>query len=309
MKKYLNSIMEILLQCVILLRKRIRGNLGQKISDLSSKYFSIPAGDRLFFDRPCRQLHSLATESGDGCGLVLAIDTSSPITSVALGRGGKTVVCIESESQDSHNEILSSMTGEVLKKGGCRYQDLSLLLLGAGPGSFTGLRIGFAFVKGVSVALGVPIVQISSLKAYAASCQADGNLIVSLGDARRGEFFCSIYLDQEGELLPLLEDQILSGSEVEKQAAMIKKERQIDDSRVLVVFAGNELPYKFNNQIKRPLKIAEGLCRLLQGETGYAGDLEKYRDFQSAEVMPNYVRRVAASTIAERLEEKRLKNQ
>ncbi len=81
--------------------------------------------------------------------------------------------------------------GGVLDSAGVPLSSIKELVIGQGPGSFTGLRIGYSFVKGLSLALGVPIVQVASLAAYSLSAHARWGAVVL--DARRGEYFTQFF--------------------------------------------------------------------------------------------------------------------
>jgi tRNA threonylcarbamoyl adenosine modification protein YeaZ len=105
---------------------------------------------------------------------VLAIDTASPFCSVAVARGENfaDAVVIEtatSEGRGDHFEQLPSLVSEVLAKAGMVVGDLHLIGIGLGPGSFTGIRIGMSFAKGLAWAQSIPLRGFCSLRAAALS--------------------------------------------------------------------------------------------------------------------------------------------
>jgi tRNA threonylcarbamoyl adenosine modification protein YeaZ len=112
--------------------------------------------------------------------LVLALDTATPVATVALVRGGEVL----GERLSRASRVLAD-ADELLREAGLSPHELGGVAVGTGPGSFTGLRIGLAAVRGLSVALGIPAAGVSTLDALAAG--APGALPVI--DAQRREVF------------------------------------------------------------------------------------------------------------------------
>jgi tRNA threonylcarbamoyladenosine biosynthesis protein TsaB len=118
---------------------------------------------------------------------VLAIETSTPRGSVAVVRGDATVVYERSfSSERSHNSQLFEPLREALEKCG---DDLRAIVVGTGPASYTGVRIGIAAAQGVAMSRGVPLVGLPSVLAPEVDGGSDGKQFVVCGDARRGKFF------------------------------------------------------------------------------------------------------------------------
>jgi tRNA threonylcarbamoyladenosine biosynthesis protein TsaB len=127
--------------------------------------------------------------------VILGIDTSTPRASVALTDGGVTVAERESEAR-AHSEQIIDLIAAVLDAGQIAFADLEGIAVGAGPGSFTGLRIGMATAKGLCYAAGKPLWAVSSLAALAlGAVRQHGRdaLLVPVLDARRKEVFVGYY--------------------------------------------------------------------------------------------------------------------
>lgn len=123
---------------------------------------------------------------------LLALDTSTFTASVALLAGDRRILRDRGPDQGAHSGDLLDLIGEVMREGGVALADLSGIAVGAGPGSFTGLRIAMATAKGLAFSLGKPLWAVSSLAALAqaaAGLAPAGARIVPLIDARRGEVF------------------------------------------------------------------------------------------------------------------------
>lgn len=149
---------------------------------------------------------------------VLAIETSTPACSVAL-RMGDTVISRYCEEPRSHTTLVMSMVDEVLGQASIKATDLNGLAVTLGPGSFTGLRIGFATVQGLAFGLDLPVVAVSTLQVMVQTAVRKqglevGAIIMPILDARMGEFNCGCYrLESNGKCSALMQDQLLTADE------------------------------------------------------------------------------------------------
>lgn len=125
--------------------------------------------------------------------IALALDTSSKPGSVALVRDGVVVECLVGEASRTHGERLPGEVARLLTRHGLSAADVDVYGVAAGPGSFTGLRVGIATIQALALVTGRPVVGISSLVALAASAPDEGELVASWIDAQRGEVFAALY--------------------------------------------------------------------------------------------------------------------
>jgi tRNA threonylcarbamoyladenosine biosynthesis protein TsaB len=126
---------------------------------------------------------------------LLAIETSTRSAGVAATDGARVVV--RRSVLTTHSEVLLKLVDEALTELGLRPADLDGVACGAGPGSFTGLRIGLATAKGLCYALARPLVMGSSLEALAARGPV-GSRVVAVLDAFRGEVYAAEYAIEGG---------------------------------------------------------------------------------------------------------------
>ncbi len=130
--------------------------------------------------------------------LVLAVDTTQEHGSVALARGGELLEEVTIHSPSGFAHVLYGHLRELLDRCGERLDEIDFFAAAAGPGSFTGVRVGLACVKGLAEALGKPAAAVSNLQALATFGNAP--LRAPVIDARRGEIYGAVY-DQSGVLV------------------------------------------------------------------------------------------------------------
>lgn len=121
--------------------------------------------------------------------MILAIDTSNSFCSVAIHLDNK-FYSRELKVNNSHSEVIAKLFQEVLEETKKDAKEITQLVVGLGPGSFTGLRIGLAFSLGISTGLGIPICGFSSFQAL--SVKQEGRVQV-VSDARKEEYYAGEY--------------------------------------------------------------------------------------------------------------------
>lgn len=137
--------------------------------------------------------------------LILNIDTATQTAGICLADDGKTLAILANDAPKEHAVWLHSAAQRLLTDTGLRMRDLHAVAVTAGPGSYTGLRVGMAAAKGFCYALGIPLITESTLKvmAFAAHEQRGGDdLFCPMIDARRMEVFTAIYRPDMTEMLP-----------------------------------------------------------------------------------------------------------
>ncbi len=117
---------------------------------------------------------------------ILSLETSAEYCSVSLRSGDQITSCEELAGQ-KHSELLLPMVHELITAAGLEIQDLDAVAFGAGPGSFTGLRIACGVVQGLAFAAGCPVVPVGTLEALAEA--TDGARVVVCTDARMGQIY------------------------------------------------------------------------------------------------------------------------
>jgi tRNA threonylcarbamoyladenosine biosynthesis protein TsaB len=123
--------------------------------------------------------------------LTLIIDSSGEKSIIALGKGSSIVaerqVSARIADQFLYADTLAAAVQELLKDHHYTAQDLSRIGVGAGPGSYTGIRVGVSFAQGLALALGIPLISFCSLMGYPSS---NKGAFISITDARAGGAYC-----------------------------------------------------------------------------------------------------------------------
>ena len=134
--------------------------------------------------------------------LILNIETSSKNCSVCLSSKGKLIQSFDSEDDTfRHSELLTSSIQDILSENNIDVKDLSVVSIGIGPGSFTGLRIGFSVAKGLCYPHNINLVGISSLKIIANSVIKENKNIISLIKDKGEYFYVSKYNSDLKEII------------------------------------------------------------------------------------------------------------
>lgn len=133
---------------------------------------------------------------------ILAIETSCARGSAALVEDGRLVAVRARDQENAHAEGIPLLIDELMAEAGWRPSELDRLATGVGPGSFTGLRMGIAFLIGIAQGLDRPLIGIGSLRAMAAAAPRElAGLRIPLLDARRDELFVAAYTADGAEAL------------------------------------------------------------------------------------------------------------
>ena len=131
---------------------------------------------------------------------ILAVDTATKSCSVAVIDGESLLAESTVANNQTHARHLLQMIDAVIGQARLEISELDGFAVSNGPGSFTGLRIGIASIKGLAFSLNKPVVGVSSLKALAYQCKQKPYLICPVIDARKQEVYCCRYRSDNGEL-------------------------------------------------------------------------------------------------------------
>ena len=145
---------------------------------------------------------------------ILALETSAVTASAAVTEDDRLLAQSFQNSGLTHSATLMPMVSDLLKNTGLALQDMDVIAVAAGPGSFTGVRIGVAAAKGLAWPEDKPCAPCSTLESMAWQCAHVGGEICAAMDARRNQVYCARFRAEGGALTRLTEDRAMGLDEL-----------------------------------------------------------------------------------------------
>lgn len=215
---------------------------------------------------------------------LLALETATSVCSVALSVDGRTTVELTLNRPRAHSENLVSMIDDALRYGNIVPADVDAVAVSAGPGSFTGLRIGVSTAKGFATAVDADLVAVPSLEALASgvTCAGPGDVIGAAFDARRDEAYVAIFrLDEDRIPRPLKETAALKSGDLPEWIGAVPDRLWLVGSgwpKMMGALNAAAVPYRHLPDVHSAagLVAIRGLERLHSGETEDLVSFEPY---------------------------------
>ncbi len=149
--------------------------------------------------------------------ITLAFDSTAKAASVAVCDDEKLLALYNIDNGLTQSELLLPMAENMLKSLRLTFDDIGLLACAVGPGSFTGVRIGVALVKGIAFGKNIPCIAVSTLDELAENLAGLDGIIVPCMDARRAQVYTATYRGKNGRLEKLTEDRAIAISELAEE--------------------------------------------------------------------------------------------
>ena len=214
--------------------------------------------------------------------LMLAFESSAKAASVALCEDGRLISQVIQCSGLTHSRTLLPMAEDLLKNAETDMRQIGCFAVAQGPGSFTGIRIGIATVKGLAWAAEKPCVGVSTLAAMAWNGVAAGGLICAVMDARRSEVYNALFRIEDGRPVRLCPDRATSLS------ALTEELREHEEAPFLVG-DGTELTSAFFREQHLDHRVPPEILRW-QNAWGVAMEAAGKKLCTSQELPPVYLR-------------------
>ena len=148
---------------------------------------------------------------------ILALDSTAVAASAAVVRDTHTLAVFTADNALTHSELLLPMAESVLHASRMKIEDVDLFACTVGPGSFTGVRIGVATIKGLAFGTGKPCAAVSTLEALAENLVPLSGILCPVMDARRGQVYNALFEWRDGALKRLTPDRAISLYELAKE--------------------------------------------------------------------------------------------
>ena len=214
--------------------------------------------------------------------LTLAFESSAKAASVALCEDGRLISQVIQCSGLTHSRTLLPMAEDLLKNAEMEMKQIDCFAVAQGPGSFTGIRIGIATVKGLAWAADKPCIGVSTLAAMAWNGVAAGGLICDVMDARRSEVYNALFRIEDGRPVRLCPDRAISLS------ALTEELRERGEAPFLVG-DGTELASAFFREQHLEHRVPPENLRW-QNAWGVAMEAAGKKLCTSQELLPVYLR-------------------
>ena len=159
--------------------------------------------------------------------ITLAFDSTAKAASVAITDGERPLAVYSIDNGLTQSELLLPMAEAALGALKLSFSDVGLLASSVGPGSFTGVRIGTALVKGIAFGRGIPCVSVSTLEALAENLAGLDGIIVPVMDARRGQVYTALFSCTGGGIERLTDDSAISIEELSSMLSEYTDKRKI----------------------------------------------------------------------------------
>lgn len=228
---------------------------------------------------------------------LIGIDSSGLVASVAIMDDAKLVAEYTINNKKTHSQTLLPMLEEIVRMAEFSLSEMDAIAIAAGPGSFTGLRIGSATAKGLGLALSKPIVPVSTVDALAYNLYGTDRIVCPIMDARRNQVYTGVYeyIRQAGEQSTYQEFEL----HVLKEACAVPIEEITEALNEIgreVVFLGDGVPVfaeQLQGLMKVPYSFAPAHLSLQKAGCVAALGMKKFKvgQFESAaEHSPEYLR-------------------
>lgn len=204
--------------------------------------------------------------------LLLAVDTSSRLGSLAALRDGKLAGVISTFADEPYSTRLFRQLDFLLEELHIEMRQVDVFAVVAGPGSFTGLRVGLTAVKGWAEVFEKPIAAVSGLEAVAAQTKCDAELIAPAMDARRGQVYAALYRREGSCLVSESEDHVCTSAEFLAEIGAQAGNRSVQfvsPAPEIIQDALNAAAHDFGAAISRNVERVSPLLAPVVGELAF----------------------------------------
>ncbi len=219
--------------------------------------------------------------------ILLSLECSASPVSVALSENGNIISNDFSREKVTHSQTLMPMILDVLKKGGKTFSDIDAVAVAAGPGSFTGIRIGIAAAKGIAAPKDIPCFAVSTLEAMAYMFKSESAVICPVMDARCSQLYNGLFKVESGKITRLCEDRAIKCEDLSKELC-----EKYANETIIVCGDGMDVFEPFINSCEN-IRLADENKRF-QNATGVACAAENMalggKSVSYKELVPVYLR-------------------
>ncbi|MGN1048576.1 MAG: tRNA (adenosine(37)-N6)-threonylcarbamoyltransferase complex dimerization subunit type 1 TsaB [Eubacteriales bacterium] len=214
---------------------------------------------------------------------ILALDSTAAVCSCAVCEDEKILSVFTVNSGNTHSETLLPMIEASLRMLSLEVSDIDLFAFSEGPGSFTGVRIGAATLKGLAFGRNKPCVGVSTLKALASNLSGMSGIVCPVMNARRNQVYNAVYRVFGKTLTELTADRAIGVPELEGELASFKEPIYLVGDGDFLLYESGKLNYAYvPEQLRAQSAASVALCALADFRNGTA--------VSDSAVVPTYLR-------------------
>lgn len=154
---------------------------------------------------------------------ILAIEGSGSVAGAALYEDDHIIAEFYTDYKKTHSQTLMPLIDNMLNITETKKETIDAIAVSKGPGSFTGLRIVAATAKGLAMGLNIPIVEVSTLEAFAYGHTENTEIICPMLDARRGQVFGAAYEFMDGKLINVFGEKLIPAAQLAESLKALKR--------------------------------------------------------------------------------------
>ncbi len=220
---------------------------------------------------------------------ILAFDSTATAASVAICDEGKVLSEFLVNAGLTHSRTLVPMLDASLNNTDSDLKSIDALAISNGPGSFTGVRIGVAVVKGLAFAENLPCIEVSTLESMAYNLVLTDCVVCAAMDARCAQVYNAMFEIKYGEVVRLCDDRALSIADLKSELT-----EKYTDKRIILVGDGAELCFKELIDTTLSVELAPPALRFQKASSVAAAAFDKLKKGEkpksASELLPSYLR-------------------
>lgn len=214
--------------------------------------------------------------------IILGVDSSSKTASAAIVKDGKLICEVFQNNGLTHSQTLLPIIDECFKKAKINIDNIDLIAVSNGPGSFTGIRIGISVVKGIAFTNSIPCCPVSTLKALSVNAKNFTGKIYSVLDARCSQVYFAEFKCENETITRLCEDCAITLEELKKRVSE-------ETENIIFVGDGSEICYNYLKDDFNNVFLSDIDLRYCRG-FGVAMSAEEKNVVDSEKIIPAYLR-------------------
>ncbi len=221
--------------------------------------------------------------------LTLSLDSSAKAASVALHDDNKLLGEFFIDTDFTHSRTLAPMIEQLLLVTGKTTEDIDLIAVSNGPGSFTGVRIGVALAKGIAFVKDISCFAVSTLESMAYNLRNTDCVVCGVMDARRNQVYNALFKVSDGDVHRICDDRAISLEELKSEIA-----DNYSDARVILVGDGAAITMDAFGELSDFVEIAPYNIRMQRassvGQCAICNISKGASPIKASELLPSYLR-------------------